>query len=77
MDPDEVGRWSETTSQWVDLCSRFLEANKEFRAATVAAKLGVPGARDSAERWAMRVRQTEEDCLYFIKYRKPRTKPDH
>lgn len=75
MVPDEVGRWSETTSQWVELCGQFLQANKEFRAATIAAKLGAPGARESAQRWAVRVRETEEECLYFIKHRRLRSKP--
>ena len=75
MAPDDVRRWSDASRQWVDVCARFLEANKEFRAATVAAKLGAPGARESAQRWAIRVRETEADCLYFIKHRRPPPRP--
>ena len=72
MAPDEVRRWSEVGPQWVELCSKFLEANKEFRAATAAAKAGIPGAREAAVRWAMRVRETEADCVYFMRHRVPR-----
>jgi hypothetical protein len=68
---DDVRRWAQTSEQWVELCARFLEANKEFRSATVAAKAGVPGARAAAARWAERVRETEAACLYFIKHRQP------
>lgn len=69
MAPDDVRRWADTSRQWADVCGRFLEANKEFRAATVAAKLGEPGARESAGRWATKVRETEAECLYFMKHR--------
>ena len=72
MASDDVRYWSEAAPQWVDLCAKFLEANKEFRSATAAAKVGVPGAREAAARWAARVRDTEADCLYFVKHRQPR-----
>ena len=67
MTPDDVGRWSDAGPKWVDLCSRFLDANKEFRAAATAAKAGIPGAREAADRCAVRVRATEADCLDFMR----------
>ena len=71
MAPDEVSRWSEVGPQWVDLCAKFLKANGEFRAATAAAKAGIPGAREAADRCAVRVRATEADCLDFMRHRMP------
>ena len=70
MAHDDVRGWSEVSHLWVEVCGRFLEANKEFRAATIAAKAGDPGARDAALRWAQRVRECEADCMYFMKHRR-------
>lgn len=75
MAPEDVGQWLEAGPQWVDLCSRFLDANKEFRAAATAAKAGVPGAREAADRCAVRVRATEADCLEFMRHRVPPPSP--
>ena len=66
---DDVRRWTEVGPQWSELCSRFLEANHKFRAASAAAKAGVPGAHEAANRWAVRVREAEADCVHFMKRR--------
>ena len=76
MAGNDVQQWSKGTDQWIVLCAEFLEANKAFRAAMVEAKLGRPGAREAAERWATRVQETEANCMYFVRHRRLRPKEE-